>query len=126
MAVDEVLLESASLHGAVTLRFYSWSAPTLTLGYFQSYADRALHSASAECDVVRRCSGGGAIVHDHELTYSFATPCTDRFLAKPEQLYFAFHETLTELLGRQHVPARLHRGKAAPGRGSLSVFSASR
>ena len=41
MAVDEVLLESAAEQGICSLRFYGWSQPTLSLGYFQSYGDRA-------------------------------------------------------------------------------------
>ena len=41
MAVDEALLETAAAGGARTLRFYHWSEPTLSLGYFQAYADRA-------------------------------------------------------------------------------------
>ena len=60
MAIDEALLAAAA-EGWVTLRFYQWSAPTLSLGYFQSYDDRTGHAASLHCDCVRRHSGGGAI-----------------------------------------------------------------
>ena len=67
MAIDEALLESAS-RGETILRFYSWSPATLSLGYFQAYDDRREHSASADLDVVRRSTGGGAIVHDQEIT----------------------------------------------------------
>ena len=40
MAVDEALLEAAAAEGQCTLRFYQWAEPTLSLGYFQAYADR--------------------------------------------------------------------------------------
>ncbi len=40
MAVDEALLEAAAAEGQCTLRFYRWQEPTLSLGYFQTYADR--------------------------------------------------------------------------------------
>ena len=74
MAVDETLLFDAAENGTATLRFYSWDEPTLSLGYFQRYADREQHTASRTCAVVRRQTGGGAILHDRELTYSLALP----------------------------------------------------
>jgi len=74
MGVDEALLESAARNGCVTLRFYEWSPATLSLGYFQTTADRQQHAPSRDCATVRRFSGGGAILHDHELTYSLAVP----------------------------------------------------
>ena len=63
MAVDEALLESVADGGPATLRFYQWSEPTLSLGYFQPYADREQHEASRELTVVRRSTGGGALIH---------------------------------------------------------------
>jgi hypothetical protein len=74
MAVDEALLLDAIEDGSATLRFYQWSEPTLSLGYFQRYADRNQHHASRNCAIVRRQSGGGAILHDRELTYSLVLP----------------------------------------------------
>src|SRR5262245_57717493 len=74
MAVDEVLLTAAAASGQATLRFYTWNEPTLSLGYFQAAADRQQHAASLACTLVRRASGGGAILHDRELTYSVALP----------------------------------------------------
>ena len=74
MAVDEALLLDASENGSASLRFYGWNAPTLSLGYFQRYDDRDLHAASRDCAVVRRQTGGGAILHDRELTYSLVLP----------------------------------------------------
>ena len=78
MAVDETLGEIAAESGIATLRFYGWSRPTLSLGYFQNYDERLSHSASMNCAIVRRASGGGAILHDRELTYSLALPCAER------------------------------------------------
>src|SRR5690242_1143259 len=72
MAVDEALLETAADAGIATLRFYQWNEPTLSLGYFQAAAERNQHSMSSGCPLVRRASGGGAILHDRELTYSIA------------------------------------------------------
>ena len=59
MAVDEALLESAAIAGVATLRFYQWSEPTLSLGYFQAAADREQHAASRDCPLVRRPAAAG-------------------------------------------------------------------
>ena len=104
MAVDEALLESAAA-GASTLRFYEWSEPTLSLGYFQAASDRDAHPPSKDCPLVRRASGGGAIVHDRELTYSFAAPIRERFGAEPAAIYHALHGSLIEAIRDLGVPA---------------------
>ena len=78
MAVDEALLLDAAENGIATLRFYEWSEPTLSLGYFQRYDDRYSHAASRDCAIVRRQTGGGAILHDRELTYSLTLPASHR------------------------------------------------
>ena len=106
MAVDEVLLGTASESQVSTLRLYSWQPTTVSLGYFQKHEDRKEHAASLDCELVRRASGGGAIVHDQELTYSFALPSENRFGV--EQLYYGFHETLVETLAQFGVTAVLH------------------
>ena len=62
MAIDEVLLESAATDGVATLRLYHWNEPTLSLGYFQAAEERERHQASTNCPLVRRASGGGAIL----------------------------------------------------------------
>ena len=101
MAVDEWLLRSAADNGVLTLRFYQWAEPTLSLGYFQQHVDRQLHAASLACPLVRRSSGGGALMHHHELTYSLAVPASHPLAQRAEELYYAVHETLVELLQHQ-------------------------
>ncbi len=98
MAVDEVLLERAAAGGGCCWRFYRWAKPTLSLGYFQSIEDRDRHAASRDCPVVRRASGGGAIMHDAELTYSFVVPATHPLAARRSLMYRAVHDTLLEVL----------------------------
>lgn len=70
MGLDEALLESAE--SPPTLRFYSWRPETLSLGYFQRLAD--VPGAARARAVVRRITGGGAIHHARELTFSIAAP----------------------------------------------------
>ncbi len=103
MAVDEVLLDSAAEQGLATLRFYQWSEPTLSLGYFQHYAARQSHGASRGCPAVRRQTGGGAILHDNELTYSLALPCASPLAADAVRLYQAVHEALRACLAQSKV-----------------------
>ena len=113
MAVDEALLETATADGVATLRFYGWEEPTLSLGYFQSAAERDQHPASRRCPLVRRASGGGAILHDRELTYSVAIPQRGTSLCAARDLYDAFHETLLATLGELGIAAELYRVAAA-------------
>jgi lipoate-protein ligase A len=104
MAVDEALLESAVDNGVATLRLYQWSEPTLSLGYFQQVEDRNTHAASRDCAVVRRQSGGGAILHDRELTYSLALPADHPLTRDPTALYTAIHQSIVQLLAPRMTP----------------------
>ena len=109
MAVDEALLLSVggAGQGSATLRFYRWRQPTLSLGYFQRHADRQSHHASRDCPLVRRSTGGGAILHDQELTYSFAIAVNSHVGVDLRDYYFAFHETLIATLQTFEVEAEL-------------------
>ena len=117
MAVDQALLETAESTGLATLRMYRWKEPTLSLGYFQSYQDRDQHEASRGCGVVRRKTGGGAIVHHHDLTYSLTIPNQNRWSQKNEDLYHIVHQVLIEQWGSQGVQTRLF---ADAGQGSVT------
>ena len=108
MAVDESLLESTSQSGDSALRFYQWSVPTLSLGYFQPLDDRRQHADSAQCPVVRRTTGGGAIVHDDELTYSLSLPRNASSARTTGQLYLCVHEALIAALEELGVGANIH------------------
>lgn len=72
MAIDEAILEQTAAGGpTLTLRLYAWEPPTLSLGYAQPAADcdeAAL--ARLGWGLVRRPTGGRAILHTDELTYS--------------------------------------------------------
>ena len=69
MAVDEALMK---LSKKPVLRFYTWKPAAVSLGYFQSINDIDLDFCKKNnIDVVRRLTGGKAVFHDDELTYSF-------------------------------------------------------
>jgi lipoate-protein ligase A len=107
MAVDEALLEEAAAEGRCTLRLYGWSEPTLSLGYFQAYADRREHSASLACPAVRRPSGGGAILHDCELTYSLAVAECHPLAFNRLRTYQVVHEALIGALAQWGIEAEM-------------------
>jgi lipoate-protein ligase A len=78
MAVDEVLLDGVAT-GAVppTLRFYRWTPACLSLGYFQPLDVVNLDGCrELGVEIVRRPTGGRAILHDRELTYSITLPAS--------------------------------------------------
>ena len=74
MQVDNDLLHSLTPASPVTLRLYRWSQPTLSLGRFQQEDAIFPDWKVAQGARVRRRTGGGAILHDQEWTYSLAIP----------------------------------------------------
>ena len=83
MAVDEAILESAG-QGLVlpTLRLYAWQPACLSLGYAQSAGDVDFSALQTNgWDLVRRPTGGRAILHSDELTYSVCGPVNERRLS---------------------------------------------
>jgi len=83
MGIDEAILTLLSQGQTVpTLRFYTWSPPACSIGYFQSIgAELDLsHCKELQIDVVRRMTGGGAVFHEHEVTYSFLAPLKEDYV----------------------------------------------
>ena len=74
MAADEVLIETAAAQHRPSLRFYSWTTATVSLGYFQPAAARLSDQRLASLPWVRRPTGGATLVHHFELTYAIALP----------------------------------------------------
>jgi len=83
MAVDEAIAEAAADGGVPpSLRFYRWHLPTVSLGRHQKAADvDEAQLVTRGYDLVRRTTGGRAILHTDELTYSVAGPITDPLMA---------------------------------------------
>ncbi len=107
MAVDQALLEHCEATGRATMRLYQWNPATLSLGYFQRYEERLTHLPSCGLDLVRRATGGGAIVHDRELTYSLCLPSAERWSQANRQLYDAVHRAILSALSEEGVEATL-------------------
>lgn len=104
MAVDESLLESAVSDEVCTLRWYRWDQATISLGYFQKNDSQAQQGPWKDLPIVRRLSGGGAILHHHELTYSFTIPASHPLAKSPPELYVAIHQPLIDVLAAHDLP----------------------
>jgi lipoate-protein ligase A len=73
MAIDEALIENIGEEPA--LRIYGWLPAAISVGYFQSIKEEVDLEKCSQLgvDVVRRLTGGGAVLHEFEVTYSFIT-----------------------------------------------------
>lgn len=102
MAVDAALLDHARATGEATLRVYAWSRPTLSLGRHERargrFSPELLHEFGV--DVVRRPTGGRALLHDHEVTYSVTARVGELAL---RDAYTAVNALLTDALARLGV-----------------------
>lgn len=98
MALDEALLETAP---ATTLRLYRWRPPAVSLGYFQLYAPIA-SALPRPMPIVRRITGGGAIWHEHELTYALVGELgRDGLPARTRDCYGLLHGAVRAALVRR-------------------------
>jgi len=109
MALDEACLLLAD--SPPTLRFYTWSPETLSLGYFQKVAE-VPNLERARC-AVRRLTGGGAIHHANELTFSLACSLEHPLYAgEVRASYERIHGLLKDVLAEYGVDADF-RGQGA-------------
>lgn len=111
MAVDELLAAEAVALDRPLVRVYGWSEPTVSLGGFQRLADARAATVIAGLPLVRRPSGGGAIVHGTDLTYAVAVPRSHTWGSDPQVLYDAFHEALAVELRQRGIAAERHPGR---------------
>ena len=108
MAADEALGAEAERTGLPLIRFYGWSRPTVSLGAFQKLADAQAIPDIASAALVRRPSGGGAIVHGSDLTYALAVPKQHPLGQTAQQLYTAAHTAMAAVLQASGIEARLY------------------
>ncbi|HWF19429.1 MAG TPA: lipoate--protein ligase family protein [Verrucomicrobiae bacterium] len=116
MAMDEALLENAPSLGQPVLRFYSWSEPAASFGYFQKYAE--IEKTTLLRPLVRRPTGGGLVPHDVDWTYSIAVPPSAEWYAlKAVESYKRVHEWIRAAFLKMGVNTELADccRKALPG-----------
>ena len=112
MAADELLADEAARLGRPLARFYGWTFPTVSLGGFQSIGEARSLDAISGAALVRRPSGGGAIVHGTDLTYALAVPRDHPLAHGALPLYELVHRALADVLTDLGLAARLHAGRA--------------
>jgi len=120
MALDEALFEAvANGTSPPVVRLYRWDPATVTLGYAQRSPDAVDFTACRELgfDVVRRSTGGRAVLHQHEITYALIAPVQHPLFAGGIlESYRAIAMPLQRMLAdlgveAQLVPAR-HQARA--------------
>jgi len=116
MALDEALLLSAPRLGRPVLRFYGWTAPAASFGYFQKYAEIARMTPLRP--LVRRPTGGGLVPHGADWTYSLTfPPAHEWYLLSATDSYRRVHEWIRAALARLNLATELASvcRKALPG-----------
>jgi lipoate-protein ligase A len=112
MAIDEAIFTTREKLGLpATLRFYGWKPAAISIGYFQRIEDPSLKEYKRQrLTIVRRFTGGGAILHRHEITYSLACSTHEfpafRDIIKTQQLV---HEAIILGLENLGINAELER-----------------
>ena len=98
MAIDEAVMRLAHRTRKPAVRFYGWSPPAISIGYFQGLEQEVDLQKCGELvgDFVRRITGGGAVFHDHELTYSFA--CTQESKIVPEKIIDSYKKICNPII----------------------------
>jgi lipoate-protein ligase A len=117
MAVDEAILEAVGAQQSQpALRLYAWEPPCLSLGYAQPSADVDLDRLAAHgWELVRRPTGGRAILHTDELTYSVIGPADEpRLAGSVLESYQRIAQALLQALILLEAPAQANPGAPLP------------
>ena len=120
MALDEALAFEAMRLDRVLVRISTWSEPTLSLGAFQAIGEARALAALVGLPIVRRPSGGGAILHGSDVTLSVAVPRAHPCGGAPQRLYDTVHAAVVAELAARGIAAGLSAGEstgARPGTG---------
>jgi lipoate-protein ligase A len=120
MALDEALLEAVSRLHQPVLRFYGWTGPAATFGYFQKYAE--VERMTSLRPLIRRPTGGGIVPHDADWTYSVAFPPGHEWHSlKAEASYRRVHEWIQSAFTRLGIPTELAPDSRVAGPGQCFV-----
>jgi lipoate-protein ligase A len=115
MALDEALLEAAEADGLCALRLYAWDPPALSFGRHEPALRRYDREAIAARGLatVRRPTGGRAVWHHREVTYSVAA--RSAAFGSLRETYHAIHSVLAAALTTLGAAVRLATGRSAQG-----------
>ena len=107
MAADEMLLLAAQVNQQAVLRMYQWNPATLSLGYFQSSEEAQKQQCAQQVPWLRRSTGGGALLHDQELTYSLIFPSQYLSSQQIADVYDLVHKSLIDTLQQFDIQATI-------------------
>lgn len=127
MALDDALLQSVAAGSSPPiLRLYRWQPATLTLGYAQNVCAGIDLDAcrKAGVDVVRRPTGGRAVLHDQEITYAVISPVGRPFGMTVTENYRVIAGILMTVLRYFGLPAELVPGRPRGEQGNAVCFMA--
>lgn len=116
MGLDEALLEGAESFGRPILRFYGWTEPAATFGYFQRYREVAEWTSLRP--LIRRPTGGGLVPHDSDWTYTVVVPPGHAwYRLRAIQSYQRLHQWLSDAFGNVQIDTFLapEADKTKPG-----------
>src|SRR5262245_47674959 len=99
MPAAEALLPSGLARNSARVRVYTWTEPTLSLGYFQAHAVRLNDPHLDGVAFVRRHTGGAAILHHREITYALTLPSGSPWHTA-ESWICRFHHAVSAALAR--------------------------
>ena len=123
MAIDEaVFRKNIRGESPPTLRFYGWRSPALSIGYFQDYRKEVDDEACRKfgVEVVRRPTGGKAVLHERELTYAVVAGAdTDFFPPDILKTYLVIGRCLAEGLAGVGIRAEMKEDGRRPPDGAL-------
>lgn len=122
MAVDESILHHIGRGASLpTLRLYAWTPACLSLGYAQPFADvDANRLKERGWEVVRRVTGGRAILHTDELTYSVIAPNDEpRVAGTVLESYNRLAQTLLLAVKNLSLPVEMKE----VGRDNISLYN---
>jgi lipoate-protein ligase A len=106
MALDEALLEVMPRLQKAVLRFYGWTEPAASFGYFQKFSE--IEQATLLRPLVRRPTGGGLVPHDADWTYSLFFPTTQEWYSlKAIESYRRVHEWIQAAFANLKVATEL-------------------
>lgn len=129
MALDQALVNSvAEEMSPPVVRFFGWNPPAVSLGYNQKTDDLDIEACKrAGFDVVRRPTGGRAVLHKDEFTYSVIAPESDRLIGGTIlETYQSIASGLLAGLKKLGVPAEMVKSSTpdAATKGSPLCFAA--
>jgi len=120
MAMDEALLEALPRLGLPVLRFYGWTQPAASFGYFQKIAD--IERFTSLRPLVRRPTAGGLVPHDADWTYSLAFPTSNPWYSlTARQSYQRVHQWIQQAFAALGLSTQLAPCACKTGAGQCFV-----